>query len=248
MNTITVYADFTTPEAYLASRRADILLAAGVALDWRAVQARPNLPVTGHRLSADERDALAARFAALTATLLPGETLPHVIPSLLPRTEAAVTALAEVHATPVAAEVRRLLMALYWTEGADIGSPAALRTPLAGPVLRAGSGSGPLRDSGFAVSVDRGPVTTDGWLRSRGWTAEWSAQGRPELPLVLVDGATLAGRDAVERLGKEIVAAHAPVGLALDGNPRRYPAERVRPDPHWLSWTGGRWRNAYRVP
>ena len=245
MSTITVYADFTTPDAYLASRRADLLRAAGVPVDWRAVETRPELPITGRRWSVEEQDALAGRFAALTASLCPGETLPHLIPPSQPKTEAAVTAVAETYGTPVADDVRRLLMQLYWTEGGDIGSPAALRTPLAGPMLRAGSGAEPLRESGFAVSVDRGPITTAAWRRIRQWRAEWHELGAAAPLLVLVDGATLTGTDAVERLGKEVLAAGADRPPA--GDPRRYPTETLRPDPHWLSWVGGRWRNAYRL-
>lgn len=245
MSTITVYADFTTPDAYLASRRVDLLRAAGVAVDWRAVEAHPELPITGRRRSVDEQDALTARFAALTASLAPGERLPHLVPALQPKTEAAVTAVAETYGTQVADDVRRLLMQLYWTEGIDIGSPAALRTPLAGPVLRADSGAEPLGEWGFAVSVDRGPITTAAWRRIRQWQAEWRDLGAPAPLVLLVDGATLVGTDAVERLGKEVLAAgtlEPPTG-----DPRRYPAETVRPEPHWLSWVGGRWRNAYRL-
>lgn len=245
MTTITVYADFTTPDAYLASRRVDLLRAARVPVDWRAVETHPELPITGRRWSVAEQDALAARFAALTASLGAGETLPHLIPSLQPRTEAAVTAVAETYGTPVADDVRRLLMQLYWAESADIGSPAALRTPLAGPVLRAGSGADPLRESGFAVSVDRGPITTAAWRRIRQWRAEWHELGAPAPLLVLVDGATLSGADAVERLGKEVLAAGA--RRPPEADPRRYPAETLRPEPHWLSWVGGRWRNGYRL-
>ena len=32
-----VYGDFSCPDCYLASRRADALSAAGVTVDWRAV-------------------------------------------------------------------------------------------------------------------------------------------------------------------------------------------------------------------
>lgn len=246
MDPITVYADFITPECYLASRRVDVLRAGGFAVDWRAVEVDRTVPVTGRRLDPAEQDALAERFAALEALLAPDERLPHLIPAVRPKTEAAVTAVAEAYGTPAADDVRRVLMELYWCEGADIGSPGALRTPLAGPILRTRAKSDPLRYSGFAVSVDRGPMTTAAWHRIRDWQATWRAFGASPLPVVLIGGATLVGADAIERLGKEALAAHAAHRPTDD--PRRYPAERVRPEPHWLSWVGGRWRNGYRLP
>jgi hypothetical protein len=44
---LVVYADFTNPQSRLASRRVDALRAAGVAVDWRAVESQPRVPVTG---------------------------------------------------------------------------------------------------------------------------------------------------------------------------------------------------------
>lgn len=252
MSTITVYSDFTIPQAWLASRRVDRLRAAGVQVDWRAVEFEPGLPVTGTRLGPDERDALEARFAALERVLAHGESLPHVVPATRPRTEAAVTAVAEAYGTPAADDVRALLMALYWTEGADIGSPAALRTPLAGAFLRTGRATSSLRESGFGIGVDRGPVSTAGWERIDQWRAQWRGLGAPRDVLVLVDGATLVGPDALERLGKELDRLpETPAGAGApprSGDPRRYPDVEVRPDPHWLTWVGGPWRTSHRLP
>lgn len=133
-----VYGDFGLPECHLASRRVDALAAAGVATDWRAVESAPDLPVTGRRLTAGDQDALAERCRLLDGLLLPGERLPWAVPGFVPRTEAAVSGYAEAHGTKVDADVRRLLFELYWRDGMDIGSPTALRVPLAGPMLRAG--------------------------------------------------------------------------------------------------------------
>jgi predicted DsbA family dithiol-disulfide isomerase len=72
---LTVYADFSCPDCYLAAHRVDVLRAAGIAVDWRAVELSPHLPVGGRRLSAAEQDALAQRFAELDEMLLPGEVL-----------------------------------------------------------------------------------------------------------------------------------------------------------------------------
>lgn len=241
-----VYADFSCPICYLAARRADALSAAGVAIDWRAVEHAPQLPLAGRRLSPAEQDRLAQAFEALQEVLLPGETLPWRMPAIRPRTEAAVSAYAESYGAGVADDVRRLLFALYWSDGADIGSPTVLRTPLTGPILRAASDAEPLRGSGYAVSVDRGPITTDAYRRIRSWRAEWRELGSPELPIVLSGAAIAHGLDAARRLGKEIAYVGAVPEPVLD-EPRRYPPVSGRPPASWVSQIGGRWRNVYRL-
>jgi len=72
-------------------------------------------------------------------------------------------------------------------------------------MLRANAGSDSMRQVGYAVSVSRGPITTDAYRRINAWRDEWRHLDSPSLPVVLVDGATLVGVDAVRRLGKEIV-------------------------------------------
>jgi hypothetical protein len=241
-----VYADFSCPECYLAGRRGDALSAAGVPIDWRAVERRPHLPVAGRRLSPAEQDGLTQRFAALQDVLLPGETLAWRMPAITPKTEAAVSAYAESYGAGVADDVRRLLFELYWLQGCDVGSPTAVRTPLAGPILRGDSHADPLRQSGYAVSVDRGPITTEAYQRIGSWRSEWQEIGCPELPVVLSGGATLHGLDAVRRLGKEITYVGATPEPELQ-DPRRYPEVSGRPNASWVSEIGGRWRNAYRL-
>lgn len=243
---LVVYGDFTSPECYLAARRCDVLNAAGVPVDFRAVEHRPDPAVTGARPRAADRDGLTERFRALQDLLLPGELLPWAMPPLIATSAAAVSAYAAVSDTPVAGEVRRLLFDLYWRGGVDIGNPNLLRAPLAGPVLRSGSASDPLRQIGYAVHVDGGPVTTDAWRRIRAWHAEWQDLGSPGLPVLLVGGATLHGIDALRRLGKELTYAGADVTPMLP-DPRRYASERVHPSPFWVSWVGGRWRTGYRT-
>lgn len=242
---VILYGDFSGPDCYLASRRADALAAAGVSIDWRALEYTPNLPVTGRRLSAEDKDALATRFRDLDRLLLPGERLPWTMPDLAPKTEAALSGYAEAYGSKVEADVRRLLFDLYWRAGADIGSPTVLRTPLAGPMLRADVDADPPRQTGFAVSVDRGPITTAAYRRIRAWRAQWQALGSPALPVVLVDGATLSGTEALRRLGKEIGYAGAATDPQLP-DPYRYPAVKGRPSQAWVSQIGGRWRTVYR--
>lgn len=241
---LTVFADFTCLECYLASRRADVLAAAGVAVQWCAVEHRRELPVGSSPWGSDAMAELDRQAAVLEALLLPGERFPWTAPSVLVRTEAAVTALAEAQCAGVGDDVRRLLFELYWQSGVDIGSPARLRGPLAAPIRRGCSQTDALRYSGYAVSVDRGPITTAAFELIRRWRAQWSDLDRSDLPAVLVDGATLHGVDAVRRLGKEITYAHA----SLDpSRPAPARAVRARPGPEWTSRVGDPWRSDYQL-
>jgi hypothetical protein len=241
---LTVFADFTCPECYLASRRADVLAAAGVSIEWCAVEHRRDLPVGGRPLDADAAAELERRVAVLEDLLLPGERLPWTNPSVLARTEAAVSALAEAQCAGVGEEVRRLLFDLYWQRRLDIGSPAQLRGPLAAPIRRGRSTAEALRFSGYAVSVDRGPITTAAYELIRRWRAKWGELGGPELPVLFVGGATLHGLDAVLRLGKEIAYVQAPIDPPIDA-----PGESVRAHPGaaWTSWVGDPWRSDYQL-
>lgn len=249
---LVVYADFTEPECYLAGRRVDALThsrlparAEPVLVDWRAVECDPHRPVTGDSASG-RADDLRSSFDSLAPLLLPGEQLPWRLPPVVPKTQAAVSAYAEAHGTAVAAEVRRLLFDLYWREGADIGSPTVLRTPLAGPMLRSGATADPLRQFGYAVGPHRDPITSSAYRRIRDWRAQWLELGAPELPVVLVDGTTLTGLDAVRRLGKEIIRLDADVEPKL-GDARRYPPLDGAPALSWVSQIGGDWLHLYRV-
>lgn len=241
-----VYADFSCPECFVAHRQCAALEGAGVAVDWRAVESRPRLQVTPARRTEQERAGLAQRLADVADLLPPGDAVPQVS-AVDPRTTPAVSAYAEVHGLAVAADVRAVLFDLYWRAGADLGDPGALRTPLTGPLLRSGAAADPLRESGWAISVTGGPVTTDAYRRIARWRAEWADLGRPPLPVVLVDGATLVGVDALHRLAKEVDRAGA--DAVPDGSdPYRYPDAELTPPRGWVSQTGGRWRTAYRVP
>ena len=242
---VIVYGDFTCPGCYLASRRADALTAAGVPIDFRVVEHRPDVSVTGMRLSDGDRRVLTERFEALQSLLLPDERLPWSMPPITAKSQASVSAYAEAYGSPVADEVRRLLFDLYWREGADIGNPNVLRTPLAGPMLRSGSDSDPAWQVGYAVSMTGGPITVDAYQRIRSWRTEWQDLESPSLPLLLVDGATVHGIEALRRLGKEIAYVGADPVPILD-DPLRYPPVDVRPSRSWVSQIGNRWRDVYR--
>jgi len=244
---VIVYADFSSPEDYAASRRVDALRAAGVPVDWRAVEAAPDLSRVAVPVSPAVKADLTVRVDRLRSMLLPGETLPATIPSLIPRTRATVSAYAEAYGADVPDDVRRVLFELYWRDGVDIGAPAALYGPLVGPMLRGRSDVDPVRDHGCAVAVTGDPVSTAAYRRIRAWRQEWQALGEPLLPVLLTDGAQLSGPDVFERLGKTLVAHGADPNPML-ADPRRFPSLPVRPDPGWLSEIGGQWRNALHLP
>lgn len=239
MNLI-VYADFSSPLCYLTSSRADALRAAGIDVDWRAVEFAPWLPVTGRRPDSDSRPGLDAEFAETLDLLQPDEQLDWTMPDLVPKTEAAVAGYAEAYGAGVADDVRRLLFRAYWCRKVDIGDPEKLRKPLAGPILRGRSTSDPLRLHGYAVSMSRGPITTSAWRRIHAWQDEWSALGADALPVLVENGLPRSGTDVPRYLAKMISQLGVPFDPELP-EPERYPLPRVRPPAWWAAQAGGRW-------
>jgi 2-hydroxychromene-2-carboxylate isomerase len=243
--TIVVYGDFGCLPCYLASRRVDALAAAGADVEWRAVEQRPGTLVAGRPLDDADRRALEAQAATIEPDLLAGEKLLWAPPRLAPRTDAAISAYAEACGAGVGRDVRGLLFAAYWIGGADLGNPEVLRNLLIGPVLRGHSAVHALREAGYCVSANRGPISTAAWRRVRAWRGEWQQLGQPELP-VLADGQqTLTGVAALRRLGAEI--SRAPRSVPPDDlDPARYP---LAPDAPlgWVSEVGGPWKYAVRV-
>lgn len=242
--TLIVYADFTAPASYLASRRVDALIAAGVAVDWRAVEQHPRIPATGRPLRPDDQAEIERQMASLTGLLLPGEELPWTPPRLVPKTEAAISGYAEAYEAGVGDDVRRLLYTAYWRNGANIGSPEVLRRLLTGPILRGRSTSEPLRQSGYAVAVSGGPITTAAWRRIWAWREEWTRLGTSALPALVEDGGQpVTGEEVLRRLEKEILRHEAALDPDLP-DPGRYPA-MLRPDKAWVSQVGGRWAHTW---
>lgn len=244
---LVIYADFTSPGCYLAGRRADVLAAVGVGVDWRAVEGHPELPVNGRPLDPRDRAVVEERMAKVAAVLLPGEPLPWVTPGVASNTMAAVSAFAEAYGVGVADEIRRLLFAAYWVDGVDLSDPRALWPRLAGPFLGARAAADPLRESGFAVSVSRGPITDGAWRRIRAWRDEWTRLGAATLPvLVADDGNPVEGENALRHLEQEI----ARTGAAPDPGPLdtpEYPVMAVRPSQGWVSEVGGPWGYTWRT-
>lgn len=241
---LTVYADFTCPASYLASGRVDALRAAGVPVSWCAVEFEPTLPISGQRLDAAAQDRLTARFAEFDALMLNGERLPWRMPATQPKTEAAVSAYAEASEAGVGDDVRRLLFELYWQRGADIGSPAVLRAPIADPILRGHSRVEALRQSGYAVSVDRGPISSAAYHLIRDWRAQWRELTTTTL-VVRADTEILSGTEALQRLGGELERAGGHFPVTCTPTPGDWPAQ-THPHAGWVSEIGGRWVPAYR--
>lgn len=61
----------------------------------------------------------------------------------------------------------------------DIGNPELLFALLGGTFMRGKAASDPIREYGYAVAVNRGPITTRAWRLIRGWNQERQDLGRP---------------------------------------------------------------------
>ena len=203
---IVVYGDFNCPYSLLASIRLDALAKTGADVEWRAVEHAPNLPVIGRRLTDAGRAELDAELTDVRRLLRPGEDFPPATPNLVPKTEAAVSAYAEAAGIGVGDDIRRLLFDAYWTSHVDIGSPEVLRTLLA-PVIRRGhSDAFPLQAAGYAVSVNRGPITVRAYRRIRAWRDDWHATDVATIPTLVSGSRVLAGVDALNWLAQQVPA------------------------------------------
>ena len=250
---LVVYGDFGCAMCYLASQRVDELTRAGVAVEWRAVEHRPELPVTGLHPDVDTRSAADRAVADARALLRPGERLPVAGPALVPKAQAAVSAYAEGCGAEVGDEIRRLLFTAYWVDGIDIGNPEVLDTLLGGTFMRGKATSEPLREWGFAVTVTGGPITTRAWRLIRDWNQEWQVLGRPELPSLWDASRIQSGERALGQLTDEVSQAPMP-GDAPDGAGPRVnvvsgwrPPTTVHPPASWVSQVGDPWRRMLRM-
>lgn len=243
---IVLYGDFNCPWSYLASRRAAVLEAAGVAVDWRAVEHDPWRP----RRFADSSTRFACvreEMDRVLAALLPGEQLPFALAGFVPHTLPAVSGYAEAYRAGVGPAVRRLLFRAFWMHGMDLGAAETVRTLLADTVRSGASPSELVREWGYAVDISGGPLTTTAWRLVRGWADGWRDTEKEIVPTLVVDEATLFGEEAVEWLGQEVARR----GL----DPAAVPAPAVLPRPRisgltsrsWASQHGNRWLADYRA-
>jgi len=218
---LSICGAFSCPYCYLASRRTDRLAGTSITIGWQMVAPRLGLPAG--RPGGAGREVLQAELDAARELLLPGEQLPSRAPVVLPTTAPAVAGYAEAVGAGVADAVRGLLFDAYWLHGADIANPEVLRRLLAAPIRRGHSTAWPLRDSGYAVTLAGGPVTTQAYYRIRDWQDSWRQLGAGTLPVLTEAGATLTGAQALSRLGDAVhEQSTAPRGTAAAG-PSRLP-------------------------
>ncbi|HET6562513.1 MAG TPA: DsbA family protein [Marmoricola sp.] len=243
---LVIYGDFTCPWSYLASRRAAVLAANGVTVDWRAVEHDPRRPSRTGDGSLRLR-CLREEMDRVLALLLPGEELPYALAGFVPYTKAAVSGYAEAYAAGVGAQVQRLLFEAFWMHSFDLDSPEAVRTLLVDDVRSGTADSDLVREWGHAVDLTGGPLTTTAWRLIRQWGAEWHSTGKETVPVLVVDGgAPRFGVDAVEWLGVELARR----GAAVDEVPPRHelPARSHHDiaSYSWASQHGGRWLRDYQ--
>lgn len=243
---IVLYGDFNCPWSYLASRRAAVLAADGVDVNWRAVEHQPWRP---SRLtdSPVRFGCLREEMDHVLAELLSGEQLPYSLAGFLPFTEAAVSGYAEAYAAGVATRVRTLLFEAFWMHAVDLGDAKVVRTLLVDAIRSGSSPSELLREWGYAVDVTGGPVTITAWRLVTAWAEEWRATGKETVPVLLVDdGAPLFGTDAVDWLGAELVGRGLESRLAPTPETPQVRSHRDLASLSWVSQHGNRWMRDYR--
>jgi 2-hydroxychromene-2-carboxylate isomerase len=190
----TIYADFADPRSYLASLRADALLAEGhTSLRWKSVQHRPTLPPSGVRLDGSAHAIRAVELRQACEKLGLKEHCDARNPAFLPNTAVA----SAVHATAVelgaGAEVRRVLLDAYWIRGLDIGNTEVVRHIIK-PVLERISPGGITKEQYLRLQISAGHV-------ARTWQQEWLSMGTPvQLTVVTPRRNAEYGIDALSRL------------------------------------------------
>lgn len=204
--TITVYADFNCPWSYLTWRRSEILAAARVEVDWRAVEHDPWHHLGPVDLS-DRFQTTHAEMGKVGQHLLPGEPLPHVFAGHVPFTGAATAAYAEATVAGVASPARRVLFEAFWLNGVDLNDGRTVRALLSDLVRGRASTSELIHLWGYTVDVTGGPITSEGWRLVRDWRADWQRLGPPVVPTLILDaGEVVRGEEAVDRLAAELTS------------------------------------------
>jgi predicted DsbA family dithiol-disulfide isomerase len=170
--TLTIYGDFNCPFSALASARADVLLALGQLIEWRAIQHDTTIPPAGELVEGDTAAALATEVATILELSDQDLRLHLVVPPI--RSNTAMASAAFAAAGEDADRLRGRLFAAVWAEGRNLGNPAELR--------RVGA------DARAAVVARR-------------WQEEFEALPRPITPtVVLPDGYVSRGLGALARL------------------------------------------------
>jgi hypothetical protein len=179
------------------------------------------------------------------ARLLPDEQLGDSLAGFVPFTKAAVNGYAEAYGAGVAPRVRQLLFDAFWNHGMDLGNARLVRTLLIDAIRGGSSPSDTLHRWGYAVDVTGGPVTTMGWRLVKQWREEWRENGRNTVPVLYVDGgAPLFGREAVARLGDELVLRE--IDLSDVPDLRTRPRRHDPVDHSWATQHGNRWLSDFQ--
>lgn len=240
---VTLYGDFNCPWSYLAFRRAEVLAAGGLDVDWRAVEHLPGLP---HGHASAPSAGLREELERVMDMLLPDEELPHGLPGFLPRTAPAIAAYAEGHVAKVAAPVARVLFESYWVHGIDVGDVYVLRTLLINQLRDSASPSRAIREWGAPVAVTGAPMSTEACRLIEDWSEQWHRLGRHIVPVLQLPGGAepIRGIAAVEWLGGRITELGLGVDQPAAPAPRCWRAEL--PPMGWSSADGGRWHRRFQ--
>jgi hypothetical protein len=114
-----VYGDFNCPYSALASSRVDTLLAAGVAVEWRAVQHDVAMPEDGRPVEGELRKELQREIDEVKGLLRDGEAFGLPLPKVRPNTAQA----SRIFAAHPDDDHRRMLFARAWEQSPGFESP-----------------------------------------------------------------------------------------------------------------------------
>ncbi len=248
--TLLVYGDFNCPWSYLASSRASLLEAAGVSVEWRAVEHAPSQPHLTSGTSPGQ--ALQAELERVSERLLPDEQWPVTAPGFASLSKPAVAGFAEATGVGASVAARQLLYESLWVRGINIGDAARVRALLSDIIRDNTPASDPLRRWGYAITPNGAPVSNTGWQIWRDWRSQWLSLDQRVVPVLVADGLPFFREAAVDRLGMEVAARE--LDLSNLPVPARSPRHRQRidlADPRWATQNGGRWlrelQNAHKA-
>ncbi len=244
MSALLLYGDFNCPWSYLAFRRSRVLAAAGVAVDWRAVEHAPWVP--GVDAGRPTVAGLQGELDRVLAMLLPEEELPYDLAGFVPRTRPAVAAYAEAYGASVGALVAHVLFESFWMHGIDIGDARVLRTVLGDAIRSGSSASEILHEWGYCVDVTGGPLTSTGWRHLTRWALQWRDSNTATVPLLIADGEPIVGVEAVAWLGQEILRRGLDPSSATVALRHPWFDPRELPSLGWTTEFGGRWLSRHR--
>jgi 2-hydroxychromene-2-carboxylate isomerase len=241
---VVIYGDFACPWSYLASQRSDALEAAGVSVDWRAVEGC--LHPWDTRASRQRLKQVRDAIPEVLAVLGPGESFPTSIARYTPCTAAAVSAFAEGCAAGRSTVIRGLLFDALWVHGADLNNANTLRRLTAPVLMDSASPSAVVREWGMVPDVTGAPVSTAAWSLRREWASAWQHIQSAGTPWLLVDGRPTFGSDAVAWLGNLVRLLPDRTALTTVVPTDRRIQEL--PPVSWISQDGGRWlRKAHKL-